>query len=258
MFEMFDPKAEYMVRQGAALPHWFQPGVTYFVTFRTEDSVPQPLLRSWHRRRDDWLRRHGIDPAQPNWKARLAALPELDREYHSRFTRAFMAYLDRGYGPCALGDGRAAKVVADALRYFDGDRYHLGDFIVMPNHVHLLVCLLGETEIKAQCHSWKKYTAGQINRLLARRGRFWQEESFRPFGAQPGAVGAFDAVYRGEPEESRLARRRVPALGAAKECSRHIPCAVTRWAMLIRRAATAYGVCLLHLPISRRSRVAGS
>jgi hypothetical protein len=83
MFELFDPKAEYVVRQGAALPHWFQAGVTYFVTFRTEDSVPQPLLRSWHRRRDDWLRSHGIDPARPNWKARLAALPELDREYHA-------------------------------------------------------------------------------------------------------------------------------------------------------------------------------
>jgi type I restriction enzyme R subunit len=89
-----------------------------------------------------------------------------------------MAYLDRGYGACALRDGRSANVVADALRHFDGDRYYLGDFIVMPNHVHLLVCLLGATEIEGQCHSWKKYTAGQINRLLGRSGRFWQEESF--------------------------------------------------------------------------------
>jgi type I restriction enzyme R subunit len=89
-----------------------------------------------------------------------------------------MDYLDRGYGACALRNQPAAELVAGALRHFDGDRYHLGDFVVMPNHVHLLVCLLGATEIEAQCQSWKKYSAGQINRLLGRSGRFWQEESF--------------------------------------------------------------------------------
>jgi type I restriction enzyme R subunit len=175
--ELFDPREEYTVRQGT-LPHWYQPGVIYFVTFRTEDSVPHSLLHSWHRRRDDWLRRHNIDPSQANWKARLAVMPELDREYYARFTRAFMQYLDRGHGACELRDPRVAELVASALRHFDGARYELGDFVVMPNHVHLLVCLLGVTEIEAQCRSWKKFSAGQINRLLGRRGRFWQEESF--------------------------------------------------------------------------------
>src|SRR5262249_10657565 len=65
-----------------------------------------------------------------------------------------------------------------SLFHFDGERYWLADFIVMPNHVHLLVCLLGDTEIDRQCYSWKKYTAGAINAALGRRGRFWQEESF--------------------------------------------------------------------------------
>jgi hypothetical protein len=50
MFELFDRKQPYSVR-GGNLPHWYQPGVTYFVTFRTEDSVPQPLVRKWHSER---------------------------------------------------------------------------------------------------------------------------------------------------------------------------------------------------------------
>jgi putative transposase len=54
----------------------------------------------------------------------------------------------------------------------------LGDFVVMPNHVHLLACLIRAAEIEAQCRSWKKFTAGKINELLGRDGRFWQEESF--------------------------------------------------------------------------------
>ena len=48
----------------------------------------------------------------------------------------------------------------------------------MPNHVHLLVCLLDETEIEGQCFSWKKFTATKINRKLQQAGRFWQSESF--------------------------------------------------------------------------------
>jgi type I restriction enzyme R subunit len=70
------------------------------------------------------------------------------------------------------------NIVGDSLRHFDGDRYFMGDFIVMPNHVHLIVCLLGDTEIESQCASWKRFTARQINQKIGARGRFWQEESF--------------------------------------------------------------------------------
>jgi putative transposase len=176
-FELFDPRDEVNIREGK-LPHWYQPGVTYFVTFRTDDSVPQALLRSWHARRDVWLRRHGLDPSQPSWKARLRQLPEVEREYNATFTREFMEYLDRGYGAGVLRNAHCAELVAENLRHFDGERYNLGDFVVMPNHVHVLACLLGTTEIERQCRSWKKYTAGKINQALGSHGRFWQEESF--------------------------------------------------------------------------------
>lgn len=39
MFELFDPKAEVRIEKGTNLAHWFQPGVSYFVTFRTEGSI---------------------------------------------------------------------------------------------------------------------------------------------------------------------------------------------------------------------------
>ena len=177
MFELFDPKREVTIREGK-LPHWFQPGVTYFVTFRTYDSVPQTLLRAWHKRRDDWLRCHGFEPAGNSLKSQLRELPDVEREYNARFTREFMNYLDRGYGACALRDERLAKIVAKSLRHFDGVRYRLGDFVVMPNHVHVLVCLLGEVEIEPQCKSWKRFTAKEINGVRGAVGRFWQEESF--------------------------------------------------------------------------------
>ncbi|MHC4399774.1 MAG: transposase [Planctomycetota bacterium] len=179
VFELFDPEGDVRITAGGSLPHWYQPGVTYFITFRTEDSIPSDVARLWHRRRDDWLRRHDVSPAHAGWKGAFERLSrEARREFHETFSREYLEHLDRGSGDCALQRPELAQIVANSLRHFDGQRYHVGDFVVMPNHVHLLVCLVGETELEAQCYSWKKFTATEINRHLGRRGRLWQEESF--------------------------------------------------------------------------------
>jgi REP-associated tyrosine transposase len=178
VFELFDPTAEVQVTSGR-LPHWYQPGVTYFITFRTDDSFPSAVARQWYGRRDQWLRDHGIDPAAHAWESRLRQLPDKQsQEFHSTFSREFMEHLDKGHGECVLRRAELARIVAESLHYFDGQRYHLGDFVVMPNHVHLLVCLLGSTDAEGQCYSWKKFTSTQINARLGRKGRFWHEESF--------------------------------------------------------------------------------
>jgi REP element-mobilizing transposase RayT len=177
MFALFDPRDDVRIRRGTNLPHWYQPGVTYFVTFRTEDSIPRDVAELWHRRRRDWLARHGVRAG--DWQLGLAALPrELQRQYHDTFSREYLEHLDRGYGECLLRQPELAAIVGESLRSFDGDRYELGDFVVMPNHVHVLVCLQGETEIEKLCSSWKRYMARYINQRLGRKGRFWQEESF--------------------------------------------------------------------------------
>ncbi|MGI9517333.1 MAG: transposase [Pirellulaceae bacterium] len=179
IFEIFDPKADVDIRQGCHLPHWFQAGVTCFVTFRTKDSIPAELARSWYGRRDQWLEQHGVDSNSASWKSAFRLLDEsMQREFHERFSQQFLDYLDRGIGECQLQRPEIALIVADSLQHFDGSRYELGDFVVMPNHVHLLVCPLGENTIEDLCYSWKKFTAGKINRLLGRTGHFWQSESF--------------------------------------------------------------------------------
>jgi type I restriction enzyme R subunit len=71
-----------------------------------------------------------------------------------------------------------AKIVADSLQYFDGDRYDLTDFIVMPNHVHVMVAFPDSTSLLKQCESWKHFTATKINTLLDAKGRFWQQDGF--------------------------------------------------------------------------------
>ena len=54
----------------------------------------------------------------------------------------------------------------------------MGDFVVMPNHVHLLASFPTEDAMKSQCDSWLHFTAFQINKRLGRKGKFWQQEPF--------------------------------------------------------------------------------
>jgi REP element-mobilizing transposase RayT len=217
-FEFFDIHQEFQISYGN-LPHWHQAGATYFVTFRTEDSVPQELARLWHRERESWLREHGIDQAAPDWKARVRASADLEREYHARFTRGFMEYLDRGLGECVLGDQRLAKIVADCLTHFDRERYHLGDFVVMPNHVHLLVCLLGTTDIERLSKSWKRFAAREINRVRGGSGRFWHEESFDHLVRGPEQFCRFQRYIADNPRNAGLTEGTflLRSLGAGRE-----------------------------------------
>jgi type I restriction enzyme R subunit len=155
-FELFDPDADVRISAGN-LPHWYQPGVTYLITWRTDDSLPITIAEEWYRRRDEWLRRHGMVAGTlrvPTVGAALRTLPEAQqREFHRTFSREFMEYLDKGHGACVLKRPELAKIVAASLKHFDGQRYHLGDCVVMPNHVHVLVCLLGDTDLERQCYS---------------------------------------------------------------------------------------------------------
>ena len=200
MFELFDPKADVCIRAGSSLPHWYQAGVSYFVTFRTDDSIPADVSRRWHAQRADWLRHKGISADDPRWRDRLWELPEAARrQFHDTFSRQYMEMLDKGLGACVLRRRELRGIVGDGLRHFDGQRYHLGDFVVMPNHVHLIVCLLDDTKIESQCTSWKRYTARQINQTLGTRGRFWQEESFDHLIR---SSEQFEAIQRLHPQQS--------------------------------------------------------
>ena len=200
MFNLFDPNSDFQIMAGSNLPHWFQPQATYFITFRTEDSLPADVARRWHAERSTWLAQHGISTSIPNWKDKLARLEKkIRKQFHEMFSQRYMENLNKGLGACVLKQPKLSKIVADSLLYFNGSRYHMGDFVIMPNHVHLLVCLLGDTNLLKQCRSWKKFSAGKINKVLGRTGRFWQEESFDHLVRSPEQFCAIQEYIRKNP-----------------------------------------------------------
>jgi len=71
-----------------------------------------------------------------------------------------------------------AEVVAGSLKHFDGERYRLVAWCLMPNHVHAVVQPLAGNELPEILHSWKSFSSKEANRLLGRSGQFWQPEYY--------------------------------------------------------------------------------
>ena len=173
---LFDREADFDV-SSHQLPHWSQAGTVTFLTCRLADSLPASTLQRWHRERGEWLQRRGH--LGSDWKVVRASLDARTRiEFDREFRRKRERELDRCHGECWLRNSSIADLVMQSLLYFDGDRYWMGDIVIMPNHFHCLVAFREASCIRRQCYSWLHFTATQINRRLGRRGAFWQEEPF--------------------------------------------------------------------------------
>jgi len=174
----YDPFESFTVLE-RRLPHWSQSGVVTFITFRTHDSLPSEVLQRFHADRRHWLRCHRINPDLEEWREQLRELTKPEQsEFYRCFSDRWDRELDQGAGQCVFERSEFSKIVADSLLHFDGNRYELTDFVVMPNHVHLLVAFPDEQSLLSQCESRKRFTARQINLRLGTKGRFWQRDGF--------------------------------------------------------------------------------
>jgi putative transposase len=200
----FDPQDEVQIIE-RKLPHWSQRGTLCFITFRTWDSMPKSVVEKWFAERREWLRQHGIEPTKPNWKARLTAIGSQTKEEFRRvFSERWQTRLDACFGACVLRQPELSSIVANSLKRFDGERYMLTDFTVMPNHVHILAAFADERAMLAQCDSWRHYTARQINERLGRKGRFWQQDGFDHLVRTEEQFEYLRRYIRDNPERARL------------------------------------------------------
>ncbi len=132
------------------LPHFDGPEQTQFLTFRVFDSMPQDVLDRW--------RSDALDDTQ--------------------FRKKVEKYLDAGYGNCWLRRPEIGSKVCDSLRFHHRKKYDLDSWVVMPNHVHVLLTPLAGFHLDEIEHSIKSYTANEANKLLERKGQFWAPECF--------------------------------------------------------------------------------
>ena len=151
----------------ANLPHWSKAQTTTFVTFRLADSLPQEKLLRLQQERADWIASH----PQP-WD------DETQQAFRSIFYGPVQKWLDAGFGCCLLRDPRSQRIVEDTLWHFADTRYALYAYVIMPNHVHVLLMPTSDHNITDIISSIKRFSARHINEVFGREGPLWQKESF--------------------------------------------------------------------------------
>ncbi len=140
------------------LPHFDAARIVQGITFRLADSVPQSVIARW---REEILLNQRL---------------RTDRARHEELQRRVARYEDAGRGECHLRRPEIAALVRAALLRFDGERYQLLAWCVMPNHVHVLIKQKQGFPLGELVRSWKLFTAREANIILGRTGRFWMPE----------------------------------------------------------------------------------
>ncbi len=143
LVKFFNPRGD-IEKTEHKLPHWQQDDVPVFVTFRLADSLPQEVLQTFLAERERFLLNNPLP-----WDEITEAC------YHGLFSDKLDEALDAGHGGCVLRDPRIAQIVKERLHYFDGDRYKLQSYTIMPNHVHVLFSLAEEHALPAILQGWK-------------------------------------------------------------------------------------------------------
>jgi REP element-mobilizing transposase RayT len=168
------------------LPHLELIGRATGITFRLADSLPKHVIEK--------LKEFYSEKSDPKQAEELS--------------RQIATYEDAGVGRCWLRDQECARIVAEAICYFNGERYDLIEWCVMPNHVHVIVNLRASYSFENIVRSWKNYTARRINLHVGNAGRLW-------------ATDYFDRVIRDE--EHLVRARRYVRMNPVKAGLCHTP-----------------------------------
>lgn len=188
------------------LPHWRQEGATYFITYRLADSMPADILEGWQREQRRWLAAREIAwDRDGRWQHEFEKLPAKERyEYRKTFNRKLQAHLDSGYGSCLLKNAELRTLAEDALEYFHRERFWLGDYVLMPNHVHALMTPLSSYELEEILASVKRYSSKRINEARGGAGKLWQYETYDHLVRSRGELKQFRQYIAENPAKAGL------------------------------------------------------
>lgn len=130
------------------IPHFNAPNIIQHITYRLADALPPGYIAYI--------------------KAELESADKNQTWLSAALHRKLEAALDQGYGSCILHVPEAAECVVETWQHFDDLRYRLLEWVVMPNHCHVLIQPFDEFSLSKIVLSWKSYTARKINLIKNR------------------------------------------------------------------------------------------
>jgi len=130
------------------LPHFDQGCIFQVITYRLSDSLPQECLKTLQAE----LESHDKEKMEEERRKEIEEL------------------LDRGHGSCVLKNKKCAEIIEENWQHFNGVRYKLIAYVIMPNHVHVLINAYQGFELGKIVASWKGYSARRINEFIGNAG----------------------------------------------------------------------------------------
>lgn len=155
------------------LPHYQPIDSVLFVTFRLANSLPKETVAQLHREREE---NEKALRNEQDLKRKIQLKSELQKKYFGHFDD----YLDR---VCTdihwLKQPEIAKIVYEAILYYDSKEYDVVTFCIMPNHIHLVADMHKRNiPLHSILQRIKSFTAVKANPILQRSGPFWQRENY--------------------------------------------------------------------------------
>jgi len=192
------------------LPHYQPEDYAYFITTRLTGTIPKIVFEKIKNEYEQNLKH--LDGYKCS-KTKKEKYRELQKTKFNKYEKI----LDTcKYGHKWLGDSKVAKIVDQAFHYYDGAKYDLIAYTILPNHIHLVIFPIVERKssfaqkdinnqyiqnesgdsfyiLSKIMQDIKKFTAKEANKVLNRKGKFWQNENY-------------DHVVRDEQELRRIVK----------------------------------------------------
>jgi len=162
------------------LPHYQPRGATFLVNFRLAGSLPAEVIERLNAETKE-LEKRLLEIANINERLNLR-----DIEQRKLFDKWDDALHSTKKGHFYLQEDRIAEIVANSIRYHDGEWFDVEAFCIMPNHVHLVITPYEKSDtadfsLAQIMHNIKRNSAKQANQVLGRTGTFWQHENYDHF-----------------------------------------------------------------------------
>ncbi len=151
------------------LPHWQQNDAVMFLTCRLADSLPQSKLAEY---------RDLIERFDHHFNDMTGQSDDEHRKLQEQASERIQQWLDAGMGSCILRSGKEREIVSDSLKYIDGKKIHTYAYVIMPNHLHILLSPLDSTPITDTFENLKKFMTRKINKVTGRTDKIWQKYHF--------------------------------------------------------------------------------
>jgi putative transposase len=186
------------------LPHIQPRGYTFLINFRLAGSLPQSVMEQLKADAEQ-LEQRLQTIADPDQQYRLK-----DREQRKLFGKWDDALHNSQTGPFYLKDDAIAEIVANSIRYYDGDWFDLDAFCIMSNHAHVVLTPFessanADYSLTKITHNIKRNSAKLANAALERTGQFWQHESYDHFARDETELGRIIQYVINNPVKAGLA-----------------------------------------------------